>query len=223
MYRLFAFGMAIVLCAACSRESASPSDTPAPAAQPAAPPAGGRLFVTNETSGDITVIDVAAAKPIATIPVGKRPRGIRLSPDGTTLYVALSGSPIAPPGVDESTLPPADKKADGIGVVSVSEQRLLRVIQAGSDPEQTAVSKDGSRLFVANEDTGELTVVAIDDGRVLATFMVGGEPEGVDLRPDGGVVYVTSEEDNQVTDLTLSKRYQDDRHPEGVEIDITAW
>lgn len=30
-------------------------------------------------------------------------------------------------------------------------------------------------------------------------------------------------EDNQVTDLTASKRYEDDRHPEGVEIDITAF
>src|SRR5688572_23999997 len=125
MHRLIAFSTAVLLCAACSREPAAPpSDNPGPTAQPEAPPAGGRLFVTNETSGDITVIDVAGAKTIATIPVGKRPRGIRLSPDGTTLYVALSGSPIAPPGVDESTLPPADKKADGIGVVSVSEQKL---------------------------------------------------------------------------------------------------
>ena len=62
-----------------------------------------------------------------------------------------------------------------------------------------AISKDGSRLFVANEDTGELTVVAVEDGHVLATFKVGDEPEGVDLRPDGKVVYVTSEEDSQVT------------------------
>jgi YVTN family beta-propeller protein len=142
---------------------------------------------------------VAAAKVIATIPVGKRPRGIRVSPDGSVLFVALSGSPMAPPGVDESKLPPPDKKADGIGVVSVSDQKLLRVISAGSDPEQTAISKDGTRLFVANEDTGELTVVSVDDGHVLATFKVGDEPEGVDLRPDGNVVYVTSEEDSQVT------------------------
>ncbi len=210
MRRLIALSLAVVLYAACSRE---PQPSPETAAEKPAPPVAGRLFVTNENGGDITVVDVAAAKAIATIPVGKRPRGIRLSPDGTTLFVALSGSPIAPPGVDESTLPPADKKADGIGVVSVSEQRLLRVIRAGSEPEQTAVSSDGTRLFVANEDTGELTVVAVDDGRVLATFMVGDEPEGVDLRPDGRVVYVTSEEDSQIAaidaiDLKLIKTFK---------------
>ena len=91
---------------------------------------------------------------IATIPLGKRPRGIKVSPDGTTLYVALSGSPMAPPGTDESKLPPPDRKADGIGVVDVKQGKLLRVIQGGSDPEQTAVSQDGRWLFVANEDAG---------------------------------------------------------------------
>src|SRR5688500_8265906 len=139
---------------ACSRpEQPSTTETPA-TATPAAPTAG-RVFVTNETTGDISVIDVAAQRVIATIPVGKRPRGIRLSPDGTQLFVALSGSPIAPPGVDESTLPPADKKADGIGVVSVGERRLLRVITAGSDPEHTAASLDSTRLCGANADVGE--------------------------------------------------------------------
>ena len=154
--------------------------------------------MTNEVSGDITVIDVAAQKVLTTIPVGKRPRGIRVSPDGSTLYVALSGSPIAGPGVDESKLPPPDKRADGIGVVSVADHKLLRIVKAGSDPEQTAVSSDGSRLFVANEDVGEASVVSVDDGHVLANLKVGGEPEGVEMRPDGQVVYVTSEEDSHV-------------------------
>ena len=55
--------------------------------------------------------------------LGKRPRGIHASPDKKTIYVALSGSPIAGPGVDESTLPPADKTADGIGVFDIKERK----------------------------------------------------------------------------------------------------
>src|SRR6185369_10040955 len=179
------------LASACSKAEAPP----APAAEPAAAAgAQGRLFVTNESGGDISVVDVGARKVVATIPVGKRPRGIRLSPDGTQLYVALSGSPLAPPGVDEKTLPPPDKKADGIGVVSIADLKLLNVLPAGSDPEQIAVTADGQRLFIANEDTGLLTALSVADGKTLATFKVGEEPEGVQIRPDGGVVYVTSEE-----------------------------
>jgi len=40
------------------------------------------LYVTNETSGDLSVIDVETRKVVGTIPLGKRPRGIAVSPAG---------------------------------------------------------------------------------------------------------------------------------------------
>src|ERR1700716_4697431 len=111
-----------------------------------------RIYVTNEVSGDLTVIDSGTFKVVATIPLGKRPRGIHPSPDGKTLYVALSGSPIAGPDVDESTLPPPDKSADGIGVFDVAQNKVVRVIKGGSDPENFDISKDGTQLYISNED-----------------------------------------------------------------------
>src|SRR5689334_7622991 len=85
------------------------------------------VYVTNETSGDLTVINGATHKVVATIPLGKRPRGIKVSPDGKTLYIAVSGSPISgPPKLDAKGSPigkkdddddkakKADKSADGI-------------------------------------------------------------------------------------------------------------
>ena len=106
---------AVLVCAttACGR-SEQPATTatpaPAPAAAPAVPPALG-IYVTNETGGDMSVIDAATNAVVATIPLGKRPRGIVASPDRTLLYVALSGSPIGGPNVDESKLPPPDRSA----------------------------------------------------------------------------------------------------------------
>ena len=54
--------------------------------------AGYQVFVSNEKSGDLTVISGSSSqsgaaadgdfKIAATIPVGKRPRGIHASPDG---------------------------------------------------------------------------------------------------------------------------------------------
>jgi YVTN family beta-propeller protein len=59
------------------------------------------IFASNEKSGDITVISSAGFRVLATIPAGKRPRGIHASPDGHAVYVALSGTPIeAPPEPD---------------------------------------------------------------------------------------------------------------------------
>jgi YVTN family beta-propeller protein len=157
-----------------------------------------RVLVTNERSGTLSVVDGASRKVIATLPLGKRPRGMKPSHDGKLLYVALSGSPIAGPGVDESKLPPADKGADGIGIVDLSALKLTKVLRGVSDPEQLAVSRDGKRLYVASEDTGQGFVLNAADGQVLAKLPVGGEPEGVTLSPDGRHVYMTSEEDHHV-------------------------
>lgn len=159
---------------------------------------GPRLFVSNEIEGTVSVIDIASRTVVYTIPVGKRPRGIRVSPDGETVYVALSGSPIGGPMVDESTLPPPDRRFDGIGVIDVRTGTLLRTLQGGTDPEQFAVSADGTKLFIANEDASLTSVLDVRTGEVVKQLKVGGEPEGVDLSPDGRFVYVTSENDNQV-------------------------
>jgi YVTN family beta-propeller protein len=159
---------------------------------------GVRLFVTNEGSGDLSVIDAATQSVVATAMLGKRPRGIKVSPDRKSLFVALSGSPNAGPSVDSRSLPPPDRTADGIGEVDAETLKIKRIIHAGDDPEQLDVSADGTRLYVANEDAGRLTVVDVPSGHIVATVKVGDEPEGVAVRPDGKVVYVTSEAGGEV-------------------------
>jgi len=157
-----------------------------------------RIFVTNEMSGDLSVIEPAEQREIARIRLGKRPRGLAVSPNGHLLYIALSGSPIGGPGVDKSTLPAADRAADGIAVLDIASARVLRVLRGISDPEQVAVSPDGRRLFVASEDSGRLLVLDAQTGASVANLEVGGEPEGVAASPDGHIVYATSEEDGTV-------------------------
>lgn len=187
-----------VLLAACNREAAPPPGAPANTPAPAATPAGPRLYVTDETGSRVVVIDPATRAAVQTIEVGKRPRGIRLSLDGQQVYVALSGSPIAGPGVDESKLPPADRAADGIGIIDIATGKLVRKLQSGQDPEAFALSKDGRMVFVSNEETAELTALELATGTITGRTKVGDEPEGVTTRPDGQMVYVTCEGTSEV-------------------------
>jgi PQQ-dependent catabolism-associated beta-propeller protein len=196
-YLLLAPACLAAFCLSCSR--------PAPV-QPAEqkPPqesSAFRLYVTNEVSGDLTVIDSATYRVIATVPLGKRPRGIHASPDRKTIYVALSGSPIAGPDVDESTLPPPDKSADGIGVFDVAQNKVVRMLKAGSDPENFDVSKDGSQLYISNEDEEAVSIVDVASGTVVKSAKVGAQPEGVKVTPDGKLVWVTSEETGTIAVL----------------------
>ena len=169
-----------------------------------------QIYVTNERSGDLTIIDGETHKVITTVPVGKRPRGIQVSPDHKTIYVALSGSPISPPPQldaqgnpvfpkdDDDDDKKADKSADGIGVVDVKERKFLRKISVGSDPEQMSLSADGTRLFVSNEDVGAASVLNVASGKVEQIIRVSREPEGVDTSPDGKTFYVTCETEGDV-------------------------
>ena len=49
-----------------------------------------RIFVTNERSNTVSVIDANTLTIEETINVGDRPRGIGLSPDNSELYIAVS-------------------------------------------------------------------------------------------------------------------------------------
>jgi YVTN family beta-propeller protein len=191
------FGILVVFSISCSH--------PAPVQQAEQKPGlgtpGPRLYVTDEVSGDMTVIDAKSYNVLATVPLGKRPRGIHPSPDGKTIYVALSGSPIAGPDVDESTLPPPDKSADGVGVFDVAQNKVVRIMKAGSDPENFDVSKDGTQLFISNEDEEAVSVVDIASGTVVKSLKVGAQPEGVKVTPDGKLVWVTSEETGTIAVL----------------------
>jgi YVTN family beta-propeller protein len=170
----------------------------APAA--AAATAGGaeRLYVSDETGGNVVIVDPKSASVVARIAVGKRPRGIQVSPDHKRVYVALSGSPIAGPNVDESKLPPPDRRYDGIGVVDLVSQKLINTYPSGIDPETFALSHDGKLLYVSNEDSGQLSAIDLVKGTVRATVAVGSEPEGVAVSRDDRIVYVTCETANSI-------------------------
>ena len=153
-------------------------------------------------------------KALATIPVGKRPRGLHASPEGAYLYVALSGSKITgPPQLDARGNPilkedddeESDHSADGIGVVDLGKLTLLRKLPSGSDPEEFAVSKDGKALYISNEDVATASVLDITSGKVAHIVRVKKEPEGVALSPDGKFVYVTCETGGEVVVIDTAR------------------
>src|SRR5499426_1541373 len=181
MHRLFVFWALLVVLVPATR----------------AEPPSYLIFVSNERSGDVTVIDGATDSVVGTFPVGKRPRGIHAAPDGKRLFVTLSGSPRMAPGLDENRAP-ADKTADGLAVIDPIEHKLIDRWHIGSDPEQFAISKDGKFAFIANEDDASALIVDLGSGQSRGKVKVSEEPEGVAVNPQNAEVYVTCEEKGEV-------------------------
>jgi YVTN family beta-propeller protein len=226
LLRMTGLSTAFLLTAACGKERPSlggRADTAAPPPGQMTAPSGELAYVTNEDSQNLSVIDTRTDSLIATIPVGTRPRGVKVSPDGRAVYVALSGSPKCPPSMpdEECEKLKADKTKDGIAEVDVIGRRVRRVLPGGSDPEQFDISHDGSRLYISNEDAGSASLVDLKSGTIDTTVPVGAEPEGVRISPDGKLVYITAESDTSIRVLDaatggVKARIKVDRRPRDV-------
>jgi YVTN family beta-propeller protein len=165
-------------------------------ATPAAPVP--RIYVSDEVAGDMSIID-STNFAVTNIHLGKRARGIHASHDGKRIYVALSGSAIGGPNVDESTLPPPDKSADAIAEFDIAQNKVVRMLEAGSDPENFAIGLDDKTIYVSNEDADGVSFLDIAAGKLTKTIKTGEEPEGVSVTPDGKFVYSTNEADGTVS------------------------
>lgn len=72
-----------------------------------------------------------ALKPLGTLAVGHMPRGLAFSPDGKTLFVALSG-------------------ANAVAMIDPVKQTLVKTFPVNGEPRRVLVSADGKDLFVAS-------------------------------------------------------------------------
>ena len=108
-----------------------------------------------------------------TINVGDEPRGLVVSPDGTLLYVANSGS-------------------DNVSVVNALSGATLTTIPVGDYPIGLALSPDGSRLYVGNAGSDNVSIIHTGTRMVIASVRVEDYPMGVALSPGGDLLYVTN-------------------------------
>jgi PQQ-dependent catabolism-associated beta-propeller protein len=145
-----------------------------------------RAFVTNEKDDTVSVIDTLKNAVIATIPVGKRPRGIGLAPDGREVYVAVSAE-------------------NAIVVFDPISLEILRRFNSGDDPETFDVHPNGN-IYISNEEDAKASVFT-PEGKLLAEIPVGLEPEGVAIAPDGSKVVVTSESTNMLHVITIPEHH----------------
>lgn len=178
------------------------------APRPAAQPPAARVYVSDERGDAVVAVDPATGGVVARYGPLRRPRGLALSPDGRSLYVAVSGSPIGGPGVDESKLPPPDVTAHGVAVIDLGKGAVVRTLKAGSDPETFVLSPDGATLYVTNEDSGAVSAVPVNGLAAPRSASVGDEPEGVAVTRDGARLFVACEGSDKVVVLEASSLRQ---------------
>src|SRR5215208_24344 len=127
-------------------------------AQPASAKGTGHIFVTNEKSSTITVLD-RNDTVVATVPVCARPRGIAFNHDKSALFLGCGDD-------------------NAIGLYDIASFELKRLYRGITDPETFALHPDGRHLLVSNEDDSEASLLDTETGEITGHYPTGEEPEG---------------------------------------------
>lgn len=132
---------------------------------------GSRLYVTNQGSGTISVIDVAANTVIDAIPVGNRPFEVIVEPGDSILWTG---------------------KIDSLYGIRLATKEIIARFQIGDVGNGVAIADD-TVLYVSTHNSGTVVEINLRTRARGRTFNVGGIPQKLVVSPDGSELYIANE------------------------------
>ena len=147
------------------------------------------VFVANDGSNDVSVIDLATLKVVSTVPgVGVAPHMVAITPDGSEAWVGnVGGGDVALIDVELAISDPAN----AVICVTPGGAGAQCRIPAGAGTEGIEFTHDGSTAYAANGGANTITVIDVATRTVTGTLPVPGSPRRVHVRPDGLRAYVS--------------------------------
>jgi len=154
---------------------------------------GRYAIFTCEFGGMLAKIDLVERKVLGYLKLskGRMPQDIRVSPDGSTFYVA-------------------DMMADGVFVVDGATFKEVGFVQTGKGTHGLYPSRDGKKLYIANRGsnkihgpshgTGSVSVLDFATKKVEANWPIpgGGSPDMGNVSVDGRQLWLSGRYDNVV-------------------------
>ena len=159
------------------------------------------VLVSNWCSYDIKVISVASQKLVKTIKIGRYPRGIAVSSDSKSAYVAeMGGSRIHVIDLEDFSVSYIPIGSNPRAIVLSPDNSMMYVtmnlsgkvsswnlvtkkagksVKTGNAARSLAISSDGTALFVVNFVSDTISKVRTSDMKVLQTIKACNEPIGI--------------------------------------------
>ena len=146
------------------------------------------IFTSNVSSDTVSAIERTPDGKdwkVTTIPVGKAPEGIDLSPDGKEVWAANSG--------------------DGsVSIVGVSTKKVVQTIDVKTKhSNRLRFTPDGKLVLISDPSGGELVVIDAASRKERKRINIGRNPQGIVVLPDGSRAYVALSGDNQLAVFDL--------------------
>jgi len=142
------------------------------------------VLVSNWCSYDLSVISTAEQRVVRTIKIGRYPRGITISSDSKTAYVAEMGGS----NIHQFTL-------------GTWEKKLLKI---GSNPRALVLSSDNKFLYATLNRSGEVVEFDLTTDRVTKRAKTGSAARSLDIASDGTALFVVNYGSGTVAKLRTS-------------------
>jgi YVTN family beta-propeller protein len=150
-----------------------------------APALADTAWVTNQSSGDVTVVDVDAGAALATIEIGGQPAGVAAASDGRHVYIVS----------------PDTKTITEIETATRTVSRVLVLEEGG--PTGIATAPDGERLYVTDWYGARIFVIDRTALELVGEIEVGTSPSGIAVTPDGTRAVTADRDDDQISIIDL--------------------
>lgn len=133
-----------------------------------------KAYVGNFKDSTISVVDIAAARVLTTIPVAEGPDGMVVTPDGAEVLVSGSST-------------------HALSVIDAAQDRVVRTIAVGQGPQGLALMPGGKQVLVAVNGEDRVAVIDVASGAVTGSIPVD-KPHTIAVRADGARAYVASQQ-----------------------------
>ncbi|OWS71749.1 hypothetical protein CBI30_06020 [Polynucleobacter aenigmaticus] len=184
-------------------------------------------IVLNSGDASVSLIDMPTRKVIKTVPVGKEPHHLMMTPDQKTLLIANAAgndvvlmNPVSgeltgkiPDIIDPYQIgySPNHKwfiangnRLDRVDVYHAqgADLKLAKSIKLGKTPSHVAFTADSKTAFITLQDSNELAAIDLDTQTVTWKMTTGKVPAGVWMTPGDQylLIGITGEDNVQVID-----------------------
>src|SRR5262245_50617538 len=177
---------------------------------------GTHLYVALNMTHEVAVIDTAARRILARVPVGIYPYTAVIAAAGSKVYVSNWGGRVPTASdVTDGMFPVVVDKRTGIpvtGTVSVldtASNTIMKTIPVGLHPTGMARSPRGDALYVTNSNSDTVSVISTATDQVVKTLFVGetgddnspllgSSPNAIAVGPNGRTLYVANASNNAI-------------------------
>ena len=189
----------------------------------------GELFISNEDSNSIYVLDVKTLHPIGVIGVDNMPHGFDIACINSIICIDTSNKSICKKietdfkawhvKLDRNRKEIYTSTLDGkVVVIDEESLKITKIIDKFLLPVQICFNYDAKKIYIADMGHKKVIILDYDTGEILDYIDINGDPQGLYISNDSKLLFISDTKNNLIkiyntSDNTLIKNIKVGKEP----------